>query len=903
MRKLLAGFEWLPVFALERVSDFIIVTDADLTSKDGPHIVFVNRALIEATGYAEAELLGRSPRIFQGEKTDRATLARIKSALMAGKSVSEEVLNYAKDGRPYWTELNISPISLPSRGPRLFLSVQRDITEKKRLSEEHERERRLIAASEKIGKLGTWGYDVAEDRMRWSDGTCTIFAIPSGAAPRNATEWLEYIAPDDRALMAESLQRCIRDAIPFETEFAGVTPGGASLRLVIRGEALLDDAGQTSAVLGAVHDITGQRDVADALSQSLDHQSAMERYFASARLSAKIGIFDYSVGEDLQYWSDELLEMTGLADRPFPAPAEAFISGIDKADRPQFDALFGRAIEHGEDYNVTVRFHRPDGRMMHMHIIAEVRDTPDDRRIVGIARDVTEEVEASARLKFQEERFRIIAGSVSDVLWDYDILQDDFWATPDWPDKLGVVWDDRPFVPARWIDYIVPEDRGRIWSSLMTALRSDAGEWRSEFSFKDVTGYRALVEINSTILRDENGNPIRALGNLRNITQERREQEGLTRSRALEAVGKMTGGVAHDFNNLLMIIQGNAELLAMSNLDDEDRESVQLINKATEAAANLTAKLLSFSGQTPLNNACLNIHDTIDELLPLLKSGLTSRIAIRSAVDPDIWHIEVDASALEQAIINLAVNARDAMPQGGTIEIAARNHVVSEDMVGATYDLAPGKYVCISVSDTGEGMSREVMAKACEPFFTTKDVGKGTGLGLSSAYGFARQSGGALQLYSELGCGTTIKLYLPASRDGVTPGNAADPLAFEPAHVERRVLVVEDEPDVRSHVEKLLSRAGFEVTSAENAHAALDILQGGETFDVLFTDVIMPGGMNGVQLAQAAANIAPQMKVLFTSGFPASAFEEVGVQAWETFDLLQKPYKSSELIRALRSLR
>ena len=779
MGKLSAGFDWLPVFALDRVSDYVIVTDADFALPDGPRIIFVNRALVEATGYSEAELIGRSPRIFQGEGTDRATLGRIKQALLAGESVREEVLNYTKSGHPYWTELNIAPVTAPSGDIQLFLSVQRDITEK--------------------------------------------------------------------------------------------------------------------------------RQVAAALTQSLNRQSWVERHFASARLAARIGVFDYSVGTDLQHWSDELIEMTGLTADSFPAPSEQFISGIDKADRPLFDALLARAVEHGEDYKVTVRFHRPDGRVMHMNIIAEVHDDDDgDRRIVGIARDVTEEVAASARLKLQEERFRIIADSVSDVLWDYHIEQGEFWVSLDWPEKLGLVKGTAPFVAARWVDFVAPEDRASTWESLIAALKSREDNWHREFTIVDEAGTAATIAINAKLLRHSCGRVYRMLGNLRNVTQEKREQEGRTRARALEAVGKMTGGIAHDFNNLLMIIQGNTELLSLSALDEEDREAVRLITKATEAAANLTAKLLSFSGQTRLDNACLNIRDLLANLVPLLQSGLTSHFAVKVDIPADIWNITVDPGALEQAIINLAVNARDAMPQGGTIAIAAHNCAVESEMIGADHDLAPGRYVCISVTDTGEGMSPATIAMACEPFFTTKDIGKGTGLGLSSAYGFARQSGGALQIYSELGQGSVIKLYLPVSTDGEAPCAQSDPGAVEAVVSGQRVLVVEDQTEVRSHVEKLLRRAGFVVTSAENAHSALEILDQvrarGERFDVLFTDVIMPGGMNGVQLADVVAEIAPHTKVLFTSGFPASAFEEVGVRAWDRFDLLQKPYKSADLVQAIRAL-
>ena len=392
----------------------------------------------------------------------------------------------------------------------------------------------------------------------------------------------------------------------------------------------------------------------------------------------------------------------------------------------------------------------------------------------------------------------------------------------------------------------------------------------------------------------------RILGSCRNVTVEKRQREGFTRSRALEAVGQMTGGIAHDFNNLLMIIQGNAELLELAELGEEDAESVRLIMQAAEAAASLTARLLSFSGQSKLQSASVDVGKLVADVAVLLRSGLTESIALATRLEPDLWLLEVDGRALEQAIINLAVNGRDAIGhEGGRVEISCQNVTVTEDMIGAKSDLAPGRYVCISVSDNGAGMSEEVRSKAFEPFFTTKDVGKGTGLGLSTVYGFARQSGGALQIYSEEGQGTTVNLYLPASK--ATEAEPAMPAVAEADLIRAglRILVVEDQAEVRSHVERLLTGAGFSVTSASDGKAAIALLQEQPSFDLLFTDIIMPGGINGVQLAEAAKRLAPSLKVLFTSGFPASAFDELGLEQQEDFQLLKKPYKRDELIAAL----
>lgn len=894
---------WLPVFALDRISDFVIITDADLDDPEGPHIIYVNRAVIETTGYEEHELLGRSPRIFQGARPDKSTKARVRSSLRDGLPLRETVVNYTKCGRRYWTELNIAPLRDTEGNIVYFLSIQRDVTEQRKALEELERDRRFVVAGEKIGKIGTWGYDLDESKVLWSDGTYEIFDWEKGETPPTMERMLEFFSPENREIMADLLERCITLQEPYQWETSAVTAKGSSVLLVVRGEPLKGQDGRTKAIVGAIRDVTDEKRTVETLDQTLSRTRMLERHFASARAAAKIGIFDYSISEDLQYWSVELLDMTGLTDRAFPAPAETFISRIDAADRPQFDALFARAVEHGEDYNITVRFHRPDGRVVHMQIVAEVRDIDGDRRIVGIARDVTKEVEASNLLLREKVRFEIIADTVSDVLWDSEIDRNVWWVSPNWPQKLGLAFDGSEFIPDRWTDYICESDRARAKESLRAALKSGRSRWRGEFKVDDVDGSRVDVEINATILRRPDGWAYRMLGNLRNITSENRQREGTTRSRALEAVGKMTGGIAHDFNNLLMIIQGNAEMLALSPLQEEDRNSVQLIAKASYAAADLTARLLSFSGQVRLKSTNVDLRDLLVGLEPLLRSGLTSAVELKLSVAEEIWDVEVDAGALEQAIINLAVNARDAMPNGGTLKLACENHVVSEEMAAGATGLRLGRYVRITISDTGVGMTEDVLAKACEPFFTTKDVGKGTGLGLSTVFGFARQSGGGLQIESEVGKGTTISLYLPASKGDL---GMADQVASKatphPGSKGLRVLVVEDQPEIRAHVEKLLIRAGYSVASAQDAQTALDILKFDTNYDILFTDVVMPGGINGVQLAAAALKIIPNIKILYTSGFPASAFDEIGVDGGEDLAILSKPFKSAELLHAINQL-
>lgn len=890
----------LSALALDQIPDCVVITDADLERPGGPLIIYVNQAMLGLTGYSREELFGKSPKIFQGEGTDRQTAGRIMALLRSGELVSETILNYAKDGTSYWTEINISPVRDNDGQIIAYLSIQHDLARFKQVEQRYERDLRLVSTGEKIAQVGTWGYDLVENKVLWSEGTYDIWDWDRSEPLPDVERFLDFIDEADRTMMLARFDACIKTQTPYQTEVNARSRTGKAMRLRVLGEAMLGEHGETVAVFGAIRDITQEKRLEAELDEMISQSRETEQYFSIARNIAKIGVFDYWIDHDRLHWSDEMFEMTGLSPSLFPAKAGVFLSRIDTSDRQEYQRLMDAAISDREGYSITLRFNRPDGKTMHMAMMAEVRDAPYGTRVVGIARDVTSDVEASLQRSREQERFRIIADCVSDVLWDYDFNEQNFWITPGWPRKLGIDLEGTGADPTQWLEYVDPNDRERLIGSITQALHSDQDLWKCEFRLTDQNGTCIEVEVNSAILRTGEAKAYRILGNCRNITAEKRQREGFTRSRALEAVGQMTGGIAHDFNNLLMIIQGNAELLQLAELGEDDAESVSLIMQAAEAAASLTARLLSFSGQSTLQSALVDAGKLVNDVAGLLRSGLTQSISLTTRLEPDLWLIEVDGRALEQAVINLAVNARDAIGQsGGRVEIGCENVIVTDEMIGGHSGLPGGRYVRISVSDNGSGMSDAVKSRAFEPFFTTKDVGKGTGLGLSTVYGFASQSGGTVQIYSELGQGTTINLYLPACAASGSETEASAVSADGLTVTGQRILMVEDQAEVRAHVERLLSNAGFIVTSAADGKSALALLQDGATFDLLFTDIVMPGGMNGVQLAEAAKAMDPSLKILFTSGFPASAFDELGLSGDQSIALLKKPYKRNDLVLAI----
>ena len=371
------------------------------------------------------------------------------------------------------------------------------------------------------------------------------------------------------------------------------------------------------------------------------------------------------------------------------------------------------------------------------------------------------------------------------------------------------------------------------------------------------------------------------------------------RAERLEALGRLTGGVAHDFNNLLTVILGCAEALLAERSDDPVvTEMAGMIRIAGERGAELNSQLLSFARRQPLEPKPVDVDLLIGELEPLLRRSIGEDVELVVARTIDAWHAVADPAQLETAVLNLALNARDAMPSGGKLTIETANVSLDGGYAGRHAEVRPGDYVMVAVTDTGEGMSSHVADHAFDPFFTTKAVGKGTGLGLSMVYGFVKQSGGHVKIYSEPGLGATIKLYIPKAV--TAESRSAPPQDDEvPTGVEH-VLVVEDDDLVREHVRKLLTGLGYAVTLAPDGPAALAMVDGGLEFELLFTDVVMPGGMDGRRLADAVRSRRPGVGVLYTSGYTENAIVHHG-RLDAGVHLLNKPYRKRELALKVRA--
>ncbi len=544
--------------------------------------------------------------------------------------------------------------------------------------------------------------------------------------------------------------------------------------------------------------------------------------------------------------------------------------------RANFAALVRKAA-HGKERIVIERRGRPRAALVPLEDLAVIEGR-DERAF-----------------RESEQRFKDFADASSDWFWEMDeacrisYLSDRFTEMTGVPSEslLGKTREETG------VPDVDPEEWRRHLADL--AAHRSFRDFRHPRVHPD--GRTVHLSINGKAIFDAAGTFCGYRGTGSDVTKEKVAAEALRQAQRMEAVGQLTGGVAHDFNNLFAVIMGNAELLRERLGADED--SVRAIIRAASRGADLTHRLLAFSRRQPLRPQATDLGELLDGMGELLRRTLGETIEVEIAPATDASLVHIDPGQLENAVLNLAINARDAMPKGGHLKIACAQATKSDDFLSTRPEVDPKGYVVLEISDTGAGMERDVLARAVEPFFTTKEVGEGTGLGLSMVYGFAKQSGGELAILSETARGTTVKLYLPRSREAVVPGEFAAAPDADRGHGET-VLVVEDDDDARELARTTLEGLGYRVLTAEDARAGLAALETAPRIDLLFSDVVLPGGASGPDMAREAKRRFPELKVLFISGFAGSA-AHTGTSLPRNADLLTKPFHKGELAQRVRA--
>ena len=517
--------------------------------------------------------------------------------------------------------------------------------------------------------------------------------------------------------------------------------------------------------------------------------------------------------------------------------------------------------------------------------------------IYTIGRDVTAEKAAADKLLESERQFRLLVEGVTDHAL---IMLDPKGFIASWnigAERISGYRQNE--IVGRHFSCLYPEaDRDAGLPEHALAIATRTGSYRAEGLRRRGDGTLFLASVSIDALRDERGALTGFAKITRDITERheaqlalQRAQEQLAQSQKIEALGQLTGGIAHDFNNMLMVVSGHAQSLKGRLKDARDRRAIEAVELAARRGERLTRQLLAFSRSQALNPTVIRLAERLEAFRDVLTSSARGDIALAIDLAEDSWPVAVDVPELELALVNIVVNARDAMPDGGRITITSENLALRGD---ETAEHLEGDFLALKIADTGGGIAPDILSKVFEPFFTTKPVNKGTGLGLSQVYGFTRQSGGTTAIASEPGIGTAVTIYLPRSRDDAS-GNASEPQGTEEnATGSEAILLVEDNVEVQAVAGMLLRQLGYRVDAVDNAAAAIERLAAGHAVDLVFSDVVMPGEMDGIALARRIRIDYPDIPVLLTSGYAKAASQAKG------FPILRKPYRLTNLSRAIR---
>ncbi|MFQ4137955.1 PAS domain S-box protein [Nodosilinea sp. PGN35] len=739
----------------------------------------------------------------------------------------------------------------------------------------------LLEIASEIGHLGGWLVFLNTARVIWSEEVCRIHEVEPGFSP-TVTEGIGFYAPEYRDRITAVYRACVETGQPFDEELQIVTARQRRVWVRSIGQPVRNDEGTIVAIQGAFQDITAQKQ-AEA---SLEHSKQRFRQLADAM---PLIVWTAEPDGTVDYASHALRVYTGIYE-PQPHPSQTWVTLLHPDDRAPCLAVWTTAVQTNRPYHFEFRLRRYDGQYR-WHLVQAVPIRDDAGTLVkwyGTAIEIHEQKHLEQEARQIADRLNTTLESITDAFFTVDRQ----WRLTFLNRKAEqILHRQRAELLGTTLWDAFPETVGTVFErQYKQAIRAGQSvEFREFYSplnaWLDVRAYPSSEGL-AVYFQDVSDRIVL--------------EEQLQQSQRLESVGQLTGGIAHDFNNLLTVILGNAELLVeLLDVNPRLRPLAEMIGSAAQRGAELTQRLLAFARRQALEPEAVDVNQLIAAMDGLLRRTLGEHIDIELVRGAGLWPALVDPSQLESSLLNLCLNARDAMVQGGQLTLETANTYLNQDYANQHVEVVPGQYVLVAVSDTGLGIAQENLERVFEPFFTTKEKGKGTGLGLSMVYGFVKQSGGHIKIYSELGQGTTIKMYLPRFWGSTEPqfrqGGSTVVGGSE------LILLVEDDELVRRYAYGQLSDLGYRVLEATDGPTALALLRQRDDIDLLFTDVVMPGGMSGRDLADLARQLRPRLRVLYTSGYTENAIVHQG-RLDPGVQLLSKPYGRAELSQKIRDV-
>ena len=701
--------------------------------------------------------------------------------------------------------------------------------------------------------------------------------------------WISLIHADDRERVLSEALEAMKCDPETELEYRMVTPDGQTHWMRDKGQLIPDREGVVTGWQRIIMDVSSGKEAEIAIRHSRDWLDAIVEGSRDSILVEEndhIIFANKALADTYGYESAD--EMIGK-----------HISTFRSAEDDQRMLGYSKKRLAGENVPTTYEFKgvRRDGSVFDADVSVSAFRSDGKSFIVSSPRDVTERKLAEEKVKKSEELYRDLVENAYDMIYTRDMDGNNTSINAAGEKLTGFSREE--FLQRNMSQIVVPEHLDLAKEKIAQKLAGNEGSsYETDILAKD--GRRITLEVNTRLIfRD--GVAVGVQGIARDITARKNLEEQLLQSQKLESVGRLAGGIAHDFNNMLTAINGYSDLTLRRMKDDDPlRHDIEEIKKAGSRSAELTYQLLAFSRQQILQPQVVKLNQVIIDTSTMLQRLIGEDIQLINILSPKTGQVKIDPGQLSQIIMNLAVNARDAMPQGGKLTFETGNVFLDEDYARQHVNVLPGAYIKLGVSDNGSGMDAETQLRIFEPFFSTKEIGKGTGLGLATVYGIVKQSGGNITVYSEAGVGTTFKIYLPRVIDKSEVVEAGEPTVELPTGTET-ILLVEDEEMVRALTRQILEMCGYTVLEAENGREALTLCESHVgRIDLLMTDVVMPE-MGGRELAETILRSCPQMQVLFASGYTDDAVVRHGVIDAST-NFIQKPYGTDELAQKVRGI-